>query len=293
MSLETQTVNNLLFKVSTDQYEDIAENARKAAARKVGARETSVEAKTVLHKETVLTSLFDTGPKVIEVDNFDELDAKDWQGATAVTTLTDKKGRNLGEVVSSADEGRSARVSVGEATVPPVMEAFEETSLSKMITALQQPEVSSSLKSTTAMDRAVPAVFTSEEPASVFSTPATETPSFARFVEAVVSSLDKADSGATFTESSDFLPEIKEAMPGFFAMIASNDDAAPSFAGRGMGGYAQEAVTFAHEGLGVRRDVIDTRHSELQDRFMKVMKAISAHETTTTKTVDFGLDLAA
>ena len=162
-----------------------------------------------------------------------------------------------------------------------------------MLTALQEPTTPSSLKNTTAMETSIPAVFTSPEPASVFSTPTTETPSFARFVEAVSSSLDKADSGAGFTESSDFLPEIKEAMPGFFAMIAANDDDAPSFAGRGMAGYAQEAVTFAHEGLGVRRDVVDSRHSELQERFMSVMKAISSHAETQHKTVDFGLDLAA
>ncbi|MBL4805182.1 MAG: hypothetical protein JKY71_09980 [Alphaproteobacteria bacterium] len=296
MSLETQTHSNLLFNVSTDQYADLAADAKRKAAKANGVSADNVRTKTVLQKETALSAVFGVGAKTIEVDGTEDLakiDKGEWKGATAVTTFSSKKGESLGGVSSSSDSGRDATISIANKDSKPSpissVSDFDTASLYSMLSAVSSSK--SDLSNTTAMDKAMPPVFTAEEPIGIFGTPSNDTPSFASFVEAVSTKLDSAD--ASFDDG-EFLTDMKVAMPGFFQLLAANDDEGPGFGGRAINGYAQEAVTFAHEGLGVRRDVIDMRQGEAQERFMSTMKRIADYEADSGhhQTSTFGLDAA-
>lgn len=291
MSLETQTHSNFLFKVSTDQYAGIANNAKKQAAKAAGVSAGNVRTTTVLQRDNALSRMFGVGAETLEIDGTEDLDKIEegkWKGADAVTTMKTKRGKDLGEVTSTADAARSASVTLNTGKrAKPASYDFEVASLSSMLSAMSEtPAVSpttptlgssfgtSEVGSASVLESLMPEVFAAEEPISIFSTSTASTPSFESFVEAVTSSSSTADDFA----DGEFLSEMKAAMPGFFKMIAANDDGGMSFGGRNAGGYAQEAVTFAHEGLGVRRDVIDLRQGEAQERFMKVMNAISDYE---------------
>ncbi len=300
MSLETQTHGNFLFNVSTDQYAGLAKQAEMQAARKSGVSENSVKTTTVLKKETALSKVFGFEPEEIEVDGSDgiaDIDMADWKGATAVTKIETKGGKQLGTMSSSASSGRSvstsfdggkssaAGSSASKSSAGDSIAAVLGTTYANSVTQYHDIDTKSRLEDVMEM----PAVFTAEEPANVFSAPVNDTPSFTSFVEAVASKLDGMDE----FESTEFLADLKVAMPEFFQLVAANDDDGPSYGGRTINSYAQEAVTFAHEGLGVRRDVVDMRQSELQERFMKVMSAITEYEAEQHDHNDFGLDLAA